>query len=180
MIVCMNKIKTLSYASMLAILISLSAYIAIPLPGLSVSFTLQTLMIMIIGLSMPFDLASLSVVLYLLLGAIGLPVFSHGQAGLTTLFGPTGGYLFGFVFAVMFMSFYKTSKLWTRFLSAVVGGIILVYLFGVIGLIAILEIDIYKAVMIGVIPFIVLDSAKALIAAWFVSRYQSFFKRFGR
>lgn len=176
----MTNIKTLTYSALLAMLISISAYISIPLLSFTVSFTLQTLIIMIIGLGMSKEISILSIILYLMLGAIGLPVFSHGQAGLVTLFGQTGGYLLGFLFAILFMSFFKTKTFFTRFLLAFVAGVIIVYLFGVIGLVWVLEINIFDAIMIGVIPFIVLDTIKALIAAWFVSRYQNLFSRFGR
>ena len=176
----MANIKTLTYSALLAMFISISAYISIPLLSFTVSFTLQTLIIMIIGLGMSKEISILSIILYLMLGAIGLPVFSHGQAGLVTLFGPTGGYLLGFLFAILFMSFFKTKTFFTSFLLAFVAGVIIVYLFGVIGLIWVLEINVFDAIMIGVIPFIVLDTIKALIAAWFVSRYQNLFTRFGR
>ncbi len=176
----MRNIKTLTYAAMFAIILSISAYISIPLPSFTVSFTLQTLVLMLIGLSMPFDVAVTSVLLYLFLGVVGLPVFSHGQAGLTTLFGPTGGYLIGFVFATAFMALFKSKNMVSRFLSAFMGGVIIVYIFGVIGLIWVLEINMMDAIMIGVIPFIVLDTIKAIMAAYFVSKYPSVFSRFRR
>ncbi len=177
-IIHMTNIKTLTTSALLAVIISISAYISIPLPSFTVSFTLQTLVIMIIGLGMPKETSITSVLLYLFLGAIGLPVFSHGQAGLVTLFGPTGGYLFGFLLATIFMSLFKTKTFLLRVVLAFIGGVVVVYIFGVIGLMWVLEINVFDAIMIGVIPFIVLDTVKAILAAWFVTKYQTIFNRF--
>lgn len=170
----------MSISALCAVLISISAYISIPVPSFTVSSTLQSLVIMIIGLNMPKNISITSIILYLLLGAIGLPVFSHGQAGLVTLFGPTGGYLFGFVLAILFMSLFKTTNFVTRYLSAFIGGIVIVYFCGVLGLIWVLKISVIDAIMIGVVPFILFDIIKALIAAWFSTRYHTLFKRFER
>ena len=100
----MKPLKRMTISALLAVLLVVSAYLSIPLPISSVAFTAQSLMVMLIGLSMPVNIAFTSVGLYLLLGAIGLPVFSNGTAGLTVLFGPTGGYLFGFLIGVVVMS----------------------------------------------------------------------------
>ena len=160
---------------MWAVILALSAYLFIPLPFTRVSLTTQSLMVMIIGLTMPMDIVSLSIGLYLFLGAIGLPVFSMGQAGLSVLFGPTGGYLFGFWIGALFIS--ATKKRLGSLWAVLVGGIAIVYSFGLIGLMIVLKLSLDKALWIGVLPFIIPDILKALFAVWISKRYKPLFQK---
>lgn len=170
------KTKDLAQTALLVSLLSASAYISIPI--FMISFSLQTFIIMIIGLNMPHRIAVLSVTVYLFLGGIGLPIFASGQAGLSTLMGPTGGYLFGFLVAVYFMSITQANSFKYKFLSALVFGVAVVYVFGIMGLMLVLKIGINEALIIGVIPFILSDLLKALLAVWISIRYQSWFRHF--
>lgn len=175
----MRPIKRMIVISLLAAVLSISAYISIPLPISTVPFTLQSLFLMVIALSMPISISFPTVGLYLLLGVIGLPVFSNGTSGLTVLFGPTGGYLFGFLFSTIVIGFIK-EKLEYFFgylFAALVGGIGVVYLFGVLGLMYVLGASFDKALAIGVIPFLPLDLVKVLVSSTFVYKYRNQFKR---
>src|SRR5699024_5062047 len=80
-----------------AALIAVASQIVIPL-GL-VPFSLQTLMIGLTASLLGRRVGTWSIIIYLLLGLIGLPVFAGGASGFGVLFGPTGGYLIGFIFA---------------------------------------------------------------------------------
>jgi len=165
--------------SLLASILTISAYISIPLPITSVPFTLQSLFLMVIALSMPISISFPSVGLYLLLGAIGLPVFSNGTSGLIVLFGPTGGYLFGFLLSTLVIGYIK-EKLEYFFgylFASILGGIGIVYALGVLGLMLVLGISFDKAMTIGVIPFLPLDLIKAFVSSSFVYRYRNQFKR---
>lgn len=173
----MKPLKRMTLSALLAVLLAVSAYISIPLPISSVAFTAQSLMIMIIGLSMPVNIAFTSVALYLLLGAIGLPVFANGAAGLTVLFGPTGGYLLGFLLGVTSISILTRKLKLNRFLAALIGGIGIVYLVGFLGLKLVLGLSYTTAFTVGVLPFLPLDILKAWIAAWFTKKYAKHFSR---
>lgn len=83
-------------------LISVTAWISIPI-GV-VPITLQTLMVMIIGLFLTPRNAFITILSYLIIGAIGIPVFSGGTSGFAVLFGPTGGFLFAFLISATFVS----------------------------------------------------------------------------
>jgi biotin transport system substrate-specific component len=175
----MRPIKRMIVISLLAAILSISAYISIPLPITSVPFTLQSLFLMVIALSMPISISFPSVGLYLLLGAIGLPVFSNGTSGLTVLFGPTGGYLFGFLLSTLVIGYIK-EKLEYFFgylFASILGGIGIVYALGVLGLMFILGISFDKAMTIGVLPFLPLDLIKAFVSSSFVYRYRNLFKK---
>jgi len=84
-------------ACLFAALISVGAYIAIPLPATPVPVVLQNMFILLAGFILGPWWGLASVVFYLLLGSMGLPVFSGGTGGLVKFAGPTGGYLFGFI-----------------------------------------------------------------------------------
>ena len=93
----MKRVKNMTQAALMAALMAICAWIAIPVPP--VSFTLQTL-----GLCLCLGLlggkwGGIGVLLYLLLGAVGLPVFSGFRGGIGALLGPTGGFLLGFALA---------------------------------------------------------------------------------
>jgi len=83
------------YASLFGALTAMGALISIPLQPVPV--TLQTLFLYLAGSLLGGGLGALSQTVYIMLGVIGLPVFSGGKAGLGVLMGPTGGYLVGFV-----------------------------------------------------------------------------------
>ena len=82
-----------------ALAITLAARLSFPLPGTPVPQTAQTLAVLLVGVFLGPTLGVLSVVLYLLAGLIGLPVFADGASGAAKLTGPTAGFLFGFVLA---------------------------------------------------------------------------------
>ncbi|HMQ16204.1 MAG TPA: biotin transporter BioY, partial [Phycisphaerae bacterium] len=82
-----------------ALLTAVGAWIRLPLPDTPVPVTLQTLIVVLAGVTLGPRLATLSMLFYLLLGAVGYHVFAAGDWGLQTLLGATGGYLVGFVLA---------------------------------------------------------------------------------
>lgn len=90
-------IKEVTAAGMFAALTAVGAMITIPMPW--VPFTLQVLVTLLSGAVLGARAGALSQAVYVLMGAIGLPVFAGRAGGIQTLFGPTGGYLIGFVLA---------------------------------------------------------------------------------
>src|SRR5690242_4824367 len=98
-------------------LLTLSAKIQVPLPY--VPMTLQTLVVLIIGASYGWRLGAATVGLYLLQGAMGLPVFAGPTAGIGYMMGPTGGFLFGFLAAAVVMGF-MAERGWDRSLPRVI------------------------------------------------------------
>ncbi|MDD7427201.1 MAG: biotin transporter BioY, partial [Sutterella sp.] len=92
----MDRIRRLAYAAEFAALFGLASFFVIPVGP--VPITLQVLLIAFAGLFLGPRTALSAVILYLLAGAVGLPIFAGGKAGLGVLFGPSGGYLVGFLF----------------------------------------------------------------------------------
>ena len=92
-------LKMMVYASLFAALTVVGAYIAIPFPLSPVPIVLQNLFVLLAGLLLGKKWGAASMAIYLLAGAVGLPVFAGGTGGIGHFAGPTGGYLIGFVLA---------------------------------------------------------------------------------
>ena len=100
----------LTKMALLTALICVSAYIVIPLPFSPASLTAQTLVVNLIALLLTPRQAAFTIVVYMLLGLSGLPVFSGGVGGPGKLFGPTGGYIMAWLIAVVLMSWLKGKR----------------------------------------------------------------------
>ena len=112
------------------------------------------------------NLGMLSYLIYLLLGFIGLPVFSNYGAGVEKLLGPTGGYLIGMIFLAFFGG-YAVDRFSKSFIKQYLGlaiGIVLCYLLGTLWLGKVLSMDFGKALSVGVLPFILPDAVKVFLA----------------
>ena len=162
--------KTLSQAMWVltfVILTSLGAFVRIPLPFTPVPITLQTLFVLLAGILLGGNLGSISQLIYLLLGVSGVPIFTGAVSGLSYIFGPTGGYLWGFVLANLFLArfvrYAKTNLLAIFGLVCMADFLILAS--GVAWLKLISGYSLGKLLFIGFIPFIPGDLLKALIAS---------------
>ena len=144
-------------------LLALSAHIKVPFYPVPV--TMQTMLVLLIGMGFGSRLGFATIMAYLAQGAVGLPVFAGG-AGLAYMAGPTGGYLFGFAVAA-FVVGTLAEKGWgksyaTMALAMVIGNIV-IYAFGVSYLASIVG-SFDKAIQFGLAPFIYGDLLKVVIA----------------
>ena len=146
--------------------LALASQFAIPIPGTPVPITLQPMVVVLAGLMLgPVDAAA-AMVVYLMAGAAGLPVFAPiGAPGLLRLLGPTGGYLLAYPIAAALAGKLGAGKasFVTRALAAE-AGILMLYLGGLAQL-SVLNGSIATAAILGVMPFVALDAVKALVAA---------------
>ncbi len=160
------KTRQLILIGLFAGLTAIGALLTIPLPFSPVPVTLQIFFTLLAGVILGSRGGALSQIIYLLLGGIGLPVFAGGNAGFQFLVGPTAGYLWGFVMAAYVVGLITEKKSTLQMdLIAMVTGLILIYLFGTLILYWVLDITLTKALAMGVIPFLIGDVIKVLIAA---------------
>jgi biotin transport system substrate-specific component len=143
--------------------IALSAQVSIPLPY--VPITGQTLAIFLAALALGSRLGTLSVLAYLGYAAIGLPVLAEGKTLFPAIFGPTGGFIVGFVLAAFALG-WLTDRGWSRSLVLVFAGMliasIVLYVPGLLWLSKFVGMDTFKY---GLTPFIAGDAVKAVLAA---------------
>jgi len=105
-----SKLKGMVFAALFAALTGAIAWFKIPLPFTPVPITLQTLMVLLSGAMLGPYYGALSMIVYLLLGAIGLPVFAGGSSGIPSLLGPTGGYLLSYPVAAFVIGYMLQKK----------------------------------------------------------------------
>jgi biotin transport system substrate-specific component len=158
------KTAELAYIALGAALITVCAWITIPF---TVPFTMQIFAVFFSLILLGGRNGTLCVAVYLLLGAIGIPVFSGGKGGFSVLVGMTGGYLWGMLLIGMgYWIFTKLfgKKLWAEIVSLVF-GLLLCYMFGTVWF-TVLNADhgFASALMICVVPFLLPDAAKLALA----------------
>lgn len=164
----MSKTSEMTKIALLVAMNCVSAYIIIPLPFSMSPISLQTLIINLVGFLMTPKQAFLTMLVYILIGLAGISVFTGGTSGPGKLFGPTGGYFFGFLISVTLIAFLKGENYNFRHFAmlGICVGIPITYLAGVIQLKLVTGMAWTAAVMTGAVPFIPLDIVKCLAAAF--------------
>jgi biotin transport system substrate-specific component len=167
-------IKKLVLAFGMACITGLLAQIYIPLPFTPVPMTGQVLGVLLSGIVCGGVFGSISQIIYVGLGIAGVPWFAGGTAAsLVAFIHPTGGYLIGFIIAPLVIGRYSDRYIGARtFLSQLIVmmvGVGIIYLFGAIVLAFVIKASFWETMIKGVIPFILVDLIKAVIAASFSS-----------
>lgn len=160
-----QQLRMTVYASLFAALITAGAYIFIPIGP--VPIVLQNLFVLLTGLLLGPRWGLASVGVYLLAGLCGLPVFAGGTGGIGRLFGPTGGYLVGYLPAV-FLAGWISEKGDHRpvfDVLAMVAAMIAVYGLGVSWLKFMSGMSPGKSLAVGMLPFLPGDAVKIAAAA---------------
>ncbi|MGD8192497.1 biotin transporter BioY [Brevibacillus ginsengisoli] len=161
-----QRLKMSILSAMFAVITGILAQMVIPLPFIPI--TGQTLAVGLTGTILGSRYGALSMFLYLLLGAIGLPVFTEASGGFSIIVGKSGGYIIGFIFAAYIIGFIieKTRASFTIALVANVIGMLVTLLFGVVQLKYVLGIPWDKAMAFGVYPFLLVGVVKAALASY--------------
>ncbi|MCF6092614.1 biotin transporter BioY [Microaerobacter geothermalis] len=138
----------------------------------SVPFTLSIIAVTLTGAVLGSRYGALAMIVYLLLGIAGAPVFAQGTSGIGIIVGKTGGYLIGYVVAAFVVGWIveqaaKRDKLsYGWFLFANLVGLFFIYLLGAFQLKLVLSLTWGKALAAGVYPFVPFDIIKMMISAY--------------
>ncbi len=173
--------KNLTYTALMAVLIVLCSWITVPAP---VPFTLQTFGVFCAVGLLGGELGAAAVLLYLLMGVVGLPVFSGFSSGVGHLLGPTGGYIIGFLFSALVYGL-VTRLFGEKTLAAVIGmalGLLVCYAFGTAWFVYVYSrrvaaIGLMQALGMCVFPFLIPDGVKIACAVLLVSRLRRRIRR---
>lgn len=141
--------------------------LSIPLPFSPVPISLTNFAIFLAIFVLGMKSGTISFIIYLLLGAVGVPVFSSFRGGFQVLAGATGGYLIGFIFLALIMGFaldHFDRKLVPTIIGMII-GMAVCYAFGTVWLAKLLSLSFKEGLMMGVIPYLPGDAAKIIIAA---------------
>jgi biotin transport system substrate-specific component len=157
----LEKSRFIAYSAAFVALITLGGWVSIPF--YSVPFTLQTMFVLLAGIVMKRS-AVVPVLITILLGVLGVPVFHNGIAGVGVLLGPTGGYFIGFIFAALITGLAYESRSDYARIPGIVAATIAIYGFGALWLMYSLGLGLVSAIVAGPLPFIPGDAVKAGVA----------------
>ena len=178
-----RKFKTIDlvYIGLSAAIIAVCSWISVPVGTIPV--TLQTMGVCITAGLFGAKRGTLATLVYLLLGAVGVPVFSGFKGGIGVLFGATGGYLIGFIFTALLVGIVsdKTNgKLW-KVIAAMAAGILICYAFGTVWFAVVYSRggdpkSLGTILSLCVVPFLLPDAVKIVIASVLTNRLRKFIK----
>ncbi|WP_121820932.1 biotin transporter BioY [Halostella salina] len=163
----------IAQAALLAAFVGAGAYVSFPLPFSTVPVTLQVLGVFLAGIVLGPVWGTVSMVLYLAVGAIGVPVYAGGAAGLGTLVGSTAGYLWSYPVAAALIGgiVHRGTDLRDPatvsvpvVVAALVVGTVVIYAGGVAGLMAVAGYGVEEAVSVGALVFLPGEAVKIAVA----------------
>ncbi len=172
-----NHLRMMVYASLFAALTAAGAFLAIPIGPVPIA--LQNLFVFLAGLLLGCRWGVWSVAIYLMTGAMGLPIFSGGTGGIAKLAGPTGGYLLGYLPAVFVIGTLseKLPKKPVFSVMAMTAGALIVYACGVPWLKAVTGMAWSKALVAGLYPFLPGDALKIAAAVPIAGLLKDYIRR---
>ena len=165
-----TAVKDMVFTAMFAALIAVCSIISIPIGEVPV--TLQTFAICLTAAMLGWKRGTLAVFIYILLGAIGVPVFAGMSGGIGILAGPTGGYIIGFILTSLIVGF--AADRWARkalpLAIAMVAGVLACYVTGTIWFMVVTGMGLVESLMLCVVPFLLFDAAKIALAVLLSNR----------
>ena len=169
------KVREMSLVALFPAMMAATAGISIPIGNLP-AVSLQTIFVFMSALLLGAKLGSLSMVIYTLMGIIGLPVFSGYRGGLDVIIGQSGGFVIGFVFSTIFIGFMKSinflnNKKWYIFLVLVIGNLV-IYIFGASYIAYLLNVDILP-ILATFTPYVIGDLLKILVVLYVYYRIRN-------
>lgn len=172
-------VKDITLIAVFVAVITVCSWISIPVGPVPV--TLQTFAIFTTGGLLGTKRSLITIFIYIMLGMVGVPVFTQFKAGPNVLAGPTGGYVIGFIFTVIIIGTLtkivsksnKTLKNAVIFLSMILGDIIC-FAIGTVHFMFIVKVDLVSSLTICVIPYIIPDLVKMIIAIMIINRVKKY------
>ncbi|MBE8949739.1 MAG: biotin transporter BioY [Quinella sp. 3Q1] len=161
------QVRDLTKMAMCVALCCVTAYIAFPLPFTPGYVTALTFALSLSAYLLPPRQTFTVILIYILMGAVGLPVFANGE-GLSRLLGPVGGFYFAWLVAYPLLSLAKGAapNLKRYALTNILIAVPITYAGGLASMILILDIGIWQALTMAVFPFVFGDVLKATAAAF--------------
>ena len=171
------SVKEMSMVAIFPAMMAATAGISIPFGGLP-PVTLQTVFVLMAGLLLGPKLGSLSMIIYVFMGAIGLPVFSNFRGGLDVIMSGSGGFIVGFIFAAYLVGIMKNVNFlnkenWGILLILVLGNV-LIYMFGASYIAYLYNVGFFSTVA-SFGPYIIGDLLKIIVVLYVYSRIHPHF-----
>lgn len=159
-----NALRTIVLTGMMTAVLAVLSIIVIPMPT-GVPVTLQTFAVAICGYILGWKMGAVSAFLYMLLGAIGVPIFAGMTGGFGILIGPTGGFIFGFIFMTGLCGLgVKKGFPGKSFVFGAL-GLIVCHLLGVAQFALVTGTGLWKAFLLASAPYLIKDAVSVAVAA---------------
>ena len=166
----MNKTKTttktITVTALFAIIIAVCSWISFPIA--SVPMTLQTFAVALTGYVLGYKRGTVCTLIYLIMGAIGIPVFSSFRGGFQVLLSPSGGFLFGFL-ALAFLCGLNTKSTRASILLGLL-GLVICHILGIAQLSVVTSVSPVAAFLSASLPFILKDAVSIILARFIALR----------
>lgn len=159
-----SAVKDMVFTAMFAALIAVCSILSIPIGEVPV--TLQTFAVCLAAAMLGWKRGTLSVLIYVLLGAVGVPVFAGMSGGVGVLAGPTGGYIIGFLPCALIIGL--AADKWQRkalpLTLSMVLGVLVCYAIGTVWFMGVMQWGVIETLMVCVVPFLIPDAVKIALA----------------
>ena len=168
--------KKIILCALFAALTSVLSQISIPLPFTPVPINLATVSVFMAGGLLGAKEGAISQVIYVIIGAIGVPVFANFTAGLGIVVGPTGGYIAGYIVSAIIVGII-VKKLGDNMYSYIVAmsvGILGCYFIGTAWFMYLTKSELIEALLMCVVPFLVGDILKIILSAFLVKKLKKY------
>ncbi len=174
-----TNIAEITKIALCTALLSACSFIVLPLPVSPALLSLHTLVVNIIGLVMSPCHAACTVGLYLVMGLVGLPVFGGAGAGIDKLFGPTGGFYFGFLLSAVLISLLKGKEIkFSRYLVLTIGfGLCVQHLSAMLFMCFYNGFNVHASFVSVSLPFILWDVIKCVVSSVCAVKLNKIFKQ---
>jgi biotin transport system substrate-specific component len=172
-----KSILSLTYCALFAALTAILSQVSIPIGPVPIN--LATLSVVMAGTVLGAKYGALSQLVYVLLGAAGLPVFAGFRGGIHAIVGPTGGYILGYIAAAWLVGV-MSRRLGGKIIYLIVSmaaGITLCYLLGTVWFMIVTNTGLWASLMLCVFPFLIGDAAKIAVAVALVPQLRKVFQK---
>lgn len=158
--------KKLVLSALMSALLCILGPLALPLPFTPVPISLTNFAIYLLAFVLSWRYCVLSYIVYMLIGMIGVPVFSNFGSGIDKIIGPTGGFLIGFVFTAIICSIVNEKFAGKKYMYVfgMIVGLGMEYLFGTFWFMYQQKMGLIESLLLCVVPFLVGDAIKIIAA----------------
>ncbi|MBO6001426.1 MAG: biotin transporter BioY [Spirochaetales bacterium] len=164
-----NLSKSIVFVALFAAISAISGFLAVPVPGTPVPIVLQNMMVVLSGMLLGPVLGTLSTLLFVVAGILGLPILSGGTGGFAKLMSPTGGFIVGYVISSLVAGLILGRPMYGKKVSivktivAAFTGFVVMYIPGILHFMNIMDADLKESLMLCILPYLPGDLLKLIL-----------------
>lgn len=174
-------IKRIAIDSIFLALLIVSTYISIPLSD--ISLTLQVLVVLLLALILPFIDSEIIIIIYIIMGLVGIPVFSNFSGGISKIFTPSFGFIISFIFVPIIVKLLSGIKIKSETLKTLIISslsLIFIYFIGILYLFVIrsvYEVNIMSLIIVSFLPLFPFDIIKVVLVSFITRKLKPILER---